>query len=99
MVSKTVSVLDSDFRKASSIVLEHVSGKDAVYVGQVSFRSHNDSLGTVEVNRTVAPGGTIEVPLDSVARLPELAMEINIQFVVKGKTAADASLVMKFTEK
>lgn len=99
MVSKTVSVLDSDFRKASSIVLEHVSGKDAVYVGQVSFRSHNDSLGTVEVNRTVAPGGTIEVPLDSVARLPELAMEINIQFVVKGETAADASLVMKFTEK
>ena len=96
MIWKTVSVHDTDFRPAAAVTVSHVSGQDTVFLRQLVFTAHNDRLGTIDVDRYIAPGETVTIPMDMITRPTELAREVNIQFVVKGKRSADASLVFFF---
>ena len=98
VIWKTISVYNDDFRAAKAVTVSHVYGNDTLFLKQIAFSSHNDRLGTLDVNRHVVPGETLRVPLDNIKKLPELAKEVNIQIAVKGRTASDASLIFEFTE-
>ena len=78
------------------MTVSHVCGGDSLFVRQLNFSSHNDKLGTVEVNLWISPGETLEIPMEGVMKLPELAKEVGVQAVVRGHKAADASLVFGF---
>ena len=96
MIWKTFTVRDFDFRPAKAVTVSHVCGGDSLFVRQLNFSSHNDKLGTVEVNLWISPGETLEIPMEGVMKLPELAKEVGVQAVVRGHKAADASLVFGF---
>ncbi len=98
MIWKTITVHDYDFRAAKAVRIEHVEGGEKVFLRQLNLSSHNGKLGSVDIDREIAPGEVVEVALPAVAPETEMSQEVNMQFVVKASTAADASLVMTFIQ-
>ncbi len=100
MIWKTISVHDYDIKAAESIEISHISGKETIFVRQINLSAHTTKLGSIDVDRDIAPGEKFEVSLEDISFDCEIAQEVNVQFVVKaaGK-AADASLTMKFIKK
>ncbi len=99
MIWKTISVHDYDIKAAGAIEMKHLHGKDTIFVRQINLSAHTTKLGTIEVNKNVLPGESLEISLDEINFDCEIAQEVNVQFVVRADTAADASMTMKFIKR
>ena len=85
----TFSVRNADYRRAAAVRFRCTRGTETATIGSILFRGHRENLSSYEVNRTIAAGEVVEVPIRDKRVHDALPQEVTLQIEVRGHRALD----------
>ena len=85
----TFSVRNADYRRAKAVRFRCTRGTETATIGSILFRGHRENLSSYEVNRTIAAGEVVEVPIGDKRVHDALPQEVTLQIEVRGHRALD----------
>ena len=72
-------------------------GTGAATIGSILFRGHRENLSSYEVNRTIAAGEVVEVPIPRQTGPDALPQEVTLQIEVRGHRALDNYMSVRWS--